>query len=181
MAFMGELKPFYGKWNWPIGEMQPGDSFIVDKMRRPTDAIRSYVSMAAVRKGKYFSIRGDDPDHPGYTVVTCTLPPMERSADEALISVVDGELFKAKFWEWYRYNVDEMPWGPNVRLGKRIDVEQVKEPLVKRVIYPTTDKIMGTLGFTLDEKGFDIIGLDERETAESWLQRDEDMLKEILS
>jgi len=167
--FMGELKPFYGKWNWPLKDMQPGEFFTVDHSRRDPEAVRSYVSMQGARLGKYFSINAHDPERPGFCRVTCTQPPSLREEPQAI--VLDYEKARIKVNEWYGLNLDSaVPWHllpKEHREQAFIEAKQLKAPPVRRMIV-TTEVPDGWFGLVFKADGFEFHPLDPNTSLEAW-------------
>lgn len=64
---LGQLEPYFGRWVWPLREMEVGDTFTVATKDKPTGAVRSYVAGQQERIGKKFTVvrEGD------MTRVTC--------------------------------------------------------------------------------------------------------------
>ena len=74
--YFGELQPIHGQWIWPMKHMEEGDWFRVDHMLRDPEKLRRYVYVRGAQLGKSFSFKRDDPDAPGFSRVTCTVPGM---------------------------------------------------------------------------------------------------------
>ncbi len=169
--FMGEVKPFYGKWNWPIRDMEPGQYFVVDRDRRSAEAVRSYVSMAGVRVGKYFSINANDPDRPGFCRVTCTKPPTERGLDDAKrdLLVLDYGKANEKMLKWYGVELgQDLPWN-NFTTGERgfIEAKQLQSPPYKRMFVMTD--VEGNFGLVLKPDGVEFYPFPKGATPRQWV------------
>lgn len=100
----------HGRWNWPLADMEVGDAFLVDKDDRGTERVRNYVSIAAGRLKMRFSVTGDDPEHPGFTRVTCVDPDGIVGEQSPY---VDYSTLAAKVKEYYGRALDAsgLPWS----------------------------------------------------------------------
>jgi len=185
--FIGELRPFYGKWNWPMRDMVPGDLFVVDHAIRDPEAVRNYVTMNATRLGKFFSVNARDPERPGYCRVTCTPAPSQR--EEPQESVLSCEVGITKLGEWYGINFnDTRLWGTLAPQNgwSLIEAKQLKAPPFKRAIVKT-DVPDGWFGFVYHPFGFEVHRIEPGTPIEAWPEDDtklrawqEDQLNAIL-
>lgn len=58
---LGRLEPYFGRWVWPLREMQVGDTFTVATADKPVGAVRNYVASQQDRLGMKFvvNLEGD--------------------------------------------------------------------------------------------------------------------------
>lgn len=162
-----ELKPFYGKWQWPLARMQPGDWFVVDHARRDPEAVRSYVTMQGSRIGKYFSVAASDPENPGFCRVTCTRPPSLR--EEPSASTLDYEKVAVKMVDWYGVDLDAvLPWSILPARGKAfVRAARLQAPPVERMIV-RIDIQDGWIGLVFKPDGFEVHGLAIGTSPDAW-------------
>lgn len=103
--FLGELRPHWGRWHWPLRDMKPGEYFIVGHELKPSEDVRNYVGVRGVQLCKSFSVAANDPEHPGFTRVTCV--PFGRDADNNPAPVLKFESAAAKLMNWFAVDPDE--------------------------------------------------------------------------
>lgn len=145
-GFLGEVKPQYGRWRWPLGWMKPGDWFVVDHARRDPEQVRQYVSVRASQLGKRFSVIASDPERLGYSRVTCV--PVVGYEEEEQSDGIELAPEKAhdKFREWYAWDLGDLPYGELFYKRKAVVmVEQVATPPVKRIIFDVPEHHLGAI------------------------------------
>lgn len=83
MSFIGEVRPVYGKWIWPLRQMAPGDWFIVDKELRDPEKLRALMGVRAAQLGIRVSVTKHPEEHPGFVKVMRVGEPVP-SLDEVM-------------------------------------------------------------------------------------------------
>jgi hypothetical protein len=178
-VFLGEVKPFAGRWTWPLSQMQPGEYFVVDHVRKHPEQVRAYVSMRAASLMKRFSVNADDPEMPGYCRVTCV--PLDKERREPQGAVMDYAKLHPKLAQWYGLELNAaVPWGAFAAKQKAfVEAEQLELPPVPRVIV-RTELPDGWFGLVFKRNGFEFYPLKPGSSLKSW-QVDEPQIDEVMS
>lgn len=178
--FIGEVKPLYGRWHWPLRAMKPGDYFIVDKALRSTEEVRNLMSVRASQMGMRISVSKHPEDHPGYTrVEMMDLNKPEEKPDGAMMNYeTAGEKLEA----WYGFDINSLPYGYIYGKGQeRIHQAQINEPSIRRMIVDCGE-YNRVVGFVFDVQGFTCHALPKRATFDSWkLDAPAPTLEELMS
>lgn len=175
--FIGKIEPKYGRWQWPLRVMKPGDYFVVDKTLRSTEEVRHLMSVRAAQLGVRFSVSAHPPEFPGYTKVEM-IPNEAQEFKKPDGQIVDYGTARTKLLEWYGYQLDQMPFGPLAMRGEaEVAVEQIEEPPVRRIIFDAGHDRVGAI---LDKHEIIFIALPAGSSLASWKWKDELTLEEIM-
>lgn len=165
MAFIGEVKPVYGRWHWPFRSMEPGDWFVVDHALKLPSDVGHYVNVRSTQLGIPLRFMQDDPDRPGYCRVT---RPDTQAQPEAKVIEASWELAKNKLREWYGVHIDELPYGmAYLHETSRVDRPQVVKPSVEAMIFDARE-YEWIIGITFDAEGFTLHRLPRGTGASGW-------------
>lgn len=179
--FLGEIQPIYGRWHWPFHTMQPGQYFIVDKVKRSGEQVRHHATVRAAQLGIPLSVTVNDPEHPGFTRVTYR-DGSELNQERPHGAVIEYGLAAEKMAAWYGYDLDEMPFGMLGVKGNevRIDRPQLVDPMVSAIMFDHSQKERTAVAF--DKQGFTLYALSQHDTFKSWQPpKREPTLEELMS
>lgn len=164
--FIGEVRPLYNRWTWPLRVMQPGDYFIVDKLLRSPEEVRHLMSVRAAQLGIRLSVTKEPVDHPGFTKVEMVDMKREEERPDGLS--VDFATASQRIATCYAYNLDRLPFGTVYTTGSvRVDAPQVSEMFAKRIIFDAYEQDF-VVGIVFDKLGFTAYALPRGTTVESW-------------
>lgn len=174
MKDWGYIEPVRNRWVWPFSQMEEGDFFRVDWADKHPSQLRHYVSVRAAQLGKYFSVKKDDPDCPGYTKVTCVAPPEERQAKSVGEASFEGEMGLVKMREWYGFDLGaDMPWAqldpaqPEEKARASVAVVQLAKPPVDLIVW-SSPLPQFDIGIVLGEDRLDFERLPKHTTPQMW-------------
>lgn len=176
--FLGEVRPHYGRWTWPLSWMKPGEFFIVDHARRDPEDLRKYVSVRAAQLNKRFSVAARDPEHPGYCRVSCV--EFDAGGEEPEVNVMDFDKVETKMVDWYGVDLGAvLPWSVLPARGKAfVAAAQLSAPPVKRMIV-RIDIPDGWAGLVFKSEGFDVYGLPAGTAISNW-KLEEPSIDEVM-
>lgn len=161
--FLGEVRPQWGRWIWPLSQMEEGDWFLVDNALRNPEAVRNYVSVQAARLGKRFAVEKKPLEHPGFCRVTCGGRPEAPRREQ-----VDYQSIMAVLKRYYpTAKIDNLKWT-GLDMG---ECEERKAQCVEAPEYRDFVAVIPndwTFTVELRDDGFAIERVEQGTTLSSW-------------
>lgn len=163
--FIGEVKPLYGRWTWPLRVMKPGDWFIVDKALRSPEEVRNLMGVRASQLGIRVSITKHPEEYPGFTKVE--LVDQDKAEEKPDAQDMDWSTAKQKLSQWYGYDIDRAPFGEVYAKGElRVNAKGDDVPISRMIL--DAHEHSRVVGFVFDPAGFTMHSLPRGASLGSW-------------
>lgn len=167
--FIGEVAPVYGRWHWPLKQMEEGDWFLVNHADRAPDEVRHYVSVRAAQLGMRFSVKGHDPENPHFARVT-KMTWKEQAVSAPLVREMDFDRIMAVLNRSYpSVNANPLPiW--TAEEGDKVRIDALRASPTPQSAYIVMIPDQWKTAVECDALGFTVARVALQTTLESFTE-----------
>jgi hypothetical protein len=165
--YLGVLvPPTQGQWSWPFGKMEPGQYFHVNHEDRHPERVRQGAMIRAAQLAIKLSVRGNDPEQPGYariTYVDISQEEVERELGPEATDRILKRCYGTTFDQLQAWHMQDKEWASQDFPAKRI-----KAP---RLLVFVVEFTFASFGLTLGEDKITVTGLPKGTLYAQWLEK----------